>query len=147
MLFRQLILLIQFKKADYDTKIGKIEKKIPSHNKYITTPEVNKLTAENVAARLAQAKLATKSDNANFVKKTDFDNKLKKYYNINEKITLNKSKHLLVENKLNELQEKVKLLSTKSHNFLLGRTYFTSDNSQQTFFGFDPMFISLKKSY
>ena len=30
------------------------------------------------AARLAQAKLATKADIADFVKKTDFDEKLKK---------------------------------------------------------------------
>ena len=37
------------------------------HKKYITTPEFNKLTAENFAARLAQA---------NIVTKTDFDNKL-----------------------------------------------------------------------
>ena len=29
--------------------------------------------AENVAARLAQANLASKSDNTNFIKKTGFD--------------------------------------------------------------------------
>ena len=39
---------------------------------------INKLTAENFDARLAQAILAIKSNSANFVKKTDFDNKLKK---------------------------------------------------------------------
>ena len=46
------------KKADYDTKIGKIEKRITDHyhsNKYVTTEEFNKLTAENFAARLKQA--------------------------------------------------------------------------------------------
>ena len=43
------------------------------HDKYITTPEFNKLTLENFAARLAQANLASKSDIADFVKKTDFD--------------------------------------------------------------------------
>ena len=53
-----------------------------SHDKYITTPEFNKLTAENVAAKLAQANLITK---------TDFDVKLS---SLNKKIT----KHLLVEN-------------------------------------------------
>ena len=44
-------------------KINEIEKKITehSHDKYITTPEVNKLTAENFAARLAQANLVTKN--------------------------------------------------------------------------------------
>ena len=52
------------KKADYDTKISGIEKKITNHDhdKYITTPEFNKLTTENFAARLAQANLVTKTD-------------------------------------------------------------------------------------
>ena len=57
-----------------------------SHDKYITTPEFNKLTAENVAAKLAQANLITK---------TDFDVKLS---SLNKKITSSKTKHLLVEN-------------------------------------------------
>ena len=35
------------------------------------------LTAENFPARSAQADLATKSNIANFVNKTDFDKKLK----------------------------------------------------------------------
>ena len=55
-----------------------VENKILYHSKYITTPELNKLTAENFAATLAQANLGTKSDIANFLKKTDFDKKLKK---------------------------------------------------------------------
>ena len=45
----------------------------------------NKLTAENFAARLAQANLITK---------TDFDAKL---LSLNRKITSNETKHLLVE--------------------------------------------------
>ena len=67
------------KKTDYNTKISKIEKKITGHvhDKYITTPEFNKLTAENFAVRLAQLNLARKTDIANFAKKSDFDNKLK----------------------------------------------------------------------
>ena len=32
------------------------------HDKYITTPEFRKLTAENFAARLAQTNLITKTD-------------------------------------------------------------------------------------
>ena len=32
------------------------------HDKYITTPEFKKLTAENLTARLAQANLITKTD-------------------------------------------------------------------------------------
>ena len=77
--------VIQLKKTDYNTKISETESKITGHDhdKYITTPEFNKLTAENFAARLAQANLAYKNDIANFVKKTDFDDKLK---NLNKKL-------------------------------------------------------------
>ena len=84
-------------------KTDEIEKKIIDHNhyEYITTPEFIKLTAENFAARLAHANLATKSDITNFVNKTDFDEKLK---NLNEKVTSNKKKYLIVENKLKKLQ-------------------------------------------
>ena len=86
-------------KADYNTKISEIENKITDHdhsNKYITTPEFNKLTAENFAARLKQTNLASKSDIVNFVKKTDFDNELKDF-------TSNK-------NELNELSKEVKAI-------------------------------------
>ena len=62
-------------KTDYDTKISEIEEKVTDHDhdadhdhdKYITTLELNKLTTENFAGRLAQANLVTKKD---------FDNKL-----------------------------------------------------------------------
>ena len=75
----------------------KLKKKITDHNhdKYITTPEFNKFTAETFAARLKQANLASKSDIFNFVNKTDFDNKL---LNFNKRINSNKTKHVLVEN-------------------------------------------------
>ena len=55
-----------------------------SHDKYITTPEFNKLTAENFAARLAQVNLVTKKD---------FDDKLK---NLNKKLTQTKQKMYLL---------------------------------------------------
>ena len=56
-------------KTDYNTKVNETEKKITdhSHDKYITTSEFNKLTAEKFPAGLAQANLVTK---------TNFDNKL-----------------------------------------------------------------------
>ena len=49
------------KKTDYNSKINEIEKKMTdnNHDKYITTSEFNNLIAENFAARLAQANLAT----------------------------------------------------------------------------------------
>ena len=85
---------IQSKKTDYDIKVNEIEKKITDHkhDKYTTTPEFNQLTAENLAARLAQANLVTK---------TDFDNELS---SLNIKITSDKTKHLLVENGLKKLE-------------------------------------------
>ena len=90
------------KKTDYNTKFNKIEKKITDHDhhKYITTQELNKLTSENISARLAQANLARKNDIAVLVKKTDFDEKLK---NLNKNVTSNKTKHMLVENEINKL--------------------------------------------
>ena len=67
----------------------------------------NKLAAANFAARLAQSNLATKIDIADFAKETNFDDKLK---NIKKKVTLRESKHLLVENELNKLFKKLKLI-------------------------------------
>ena len=42
------------------------------HDKYITTQEFNKLIFDNFAARLAEARLASKSDVANFIKRQIF---------------------------------------------------------------------------
>ena len=52
------------KKTDYNTKITEIEKKLTdhSHDEYITTPEFNKHTVENFAARLKQENFETKTD-------------------------------------------------------------------------------------
>ena len=77
--------------ADLNTKISEVENKIPNYGKYITTPEFNKLTAENFTARLKQANLETK---------TYFDKKLTGF---NGKITSNKIKYLEVQKKLNGL--------------------------------------------
>ena len=67
-------------------------------------------TVEYFAGRLKQADLATKTDIDNFTEETHFDNKLK---NGNKKVTSNKSNHVLVENELDELSEKLELISTK----------------------------------
>ena len=56
-----------------------------NHDKCIITPEFNELTVEHFAARLKQA---------NFVTKTDSDDKL--INQIIQKINTNKTKHLLV---------------------------------------------------
>ena len=69
-----------FRKTDYNTKINEIENKVDTdhdHGKHITAQEFNELTSENVTAKLKQVSLASKSDKAKFLKKTNFDNKLK----------------------------------------------------------------------
>ena len=58
---------------------------------------------------MAQANLPSKNGIAALVKKTDFDDKLK---HLNKKVTSNKTKHVLVENELNDLSKKVKAIST-----------------------------------
>ena len=115
------------KKTDYDTKISQLEKKITDHKheKYITTPEFNKLTAENFAARLAQANLITK---------TDFDAKLS---SLNRKITANKSKHLLVENEL----KKLKIFDS---SYFIDKNHFEEDGTQN-YLVFQPMERYFKK--
>ena len=78
------------KKTDYGTKGNEMKKKITDHkhDKYITYSKFTKLTSENFAARLVQVDLVTK---------TDFDKKLS---DLNRKIVLNKTKHLVIQNKL-----------------------------------------------
>ena len=72
------------------TAFTAVENKIPDHSNYITTPEFNKVRAENVGSRIAQVNLASETDIANLVRKTDFDDRLK---NLNKKITLNKTNY------------------------------------------------------
>ena len=53
------MLVVQLRKANYDTKITELGKKLTDHNydKYITTPEFNTLATRVFNARLAQANL------------------------------------------------------------------------------------------
>ena len=101
------------KKTDYNTKITEIENKVNNHNydKYIDTQEFNKLAADTFNARLAQANLITK---------TDFDPKLS---NLNKEITSNKTKHLLLENELNQLK-------TFDSSYFFGKSLFEEDGTQ-----------------
>ena len=81
-------------KIKYLALVTEVENKLYNHNhdKYIDTPEFNKLAADVFNAKLAQTNLTTK---------TDFDAELSSF---NKKITQNKTKHLLVENELNKLK-------------------------------------------
>ena len=66
----------------------------------------NLLMPEHFASRIGQVNLASKNDIAIFVKKTDFDDKLK---DLNKKCTSNKTKHIETEKKIIYLTKKVAL--------------------------------------
>ena len=84
---------------------------------------------KNFAARIKQANLASKNGIANFVKKTYFDEKIKK---LNEKINSNKKKHVLVENELKKLQ-------TLDSSLFIGKSYFNNDGAQNNLI-FQPLY-------
>ena len=121
-----LVLVIQLKKTDYNTKVTKIENKLNDHNhdKYIDTSKFNTLANNLFNTRIAQANLITK---------TDFDAKLS---SLNRKITKNKTDHLLVQNELNQL--KIFDLS-----YFRGKNYFDEDGNQN-YYIFHPISKYLK---
>ena len=88
-------------------------KKNSDHNldKYITTPEFNKLTTENFKAISAQEDLVTK---------TDFDTELEKN---SDRVISSKTKHLQVENE-------VKKLKTFDLSYFKGKYHFQKDGTQ-----------------
>ena len=92
------------------------------------------LTAENFAARLAQANLASKRDIANFVKKIDFDDKLK---NLHKK---------LLQIKLNMylLKMNFKKLQTFELSLFIGQSYFNNDGAQFYFIFQHFMFLKIQ---
>ena len=115
------------KKSDYNAKILEIESEVTNHDhdNYINISEFNKLTAENFKARLVQA---------NLVRKTGFCAKLK---SLNKKVNSNKTKRLLVENELKELQ-------TFGTGYFRGKNYF-DDVGTQIFLLIQPMNKYFKK--
>ena len=71
-----LILVNQLKTLTTTQKLkDKIEDKIPNHDKYITTPEFNKLTKGNSDERFKQANFTSKNGTDD-LKHTDFNDKL-----------------------------------------------------------------------
>ena len=132
------------RKTGYNIKSNAIKKKITDHDhsyEYITTPEFNKLTVENFAARLKQANLTSKSDIGNLVDKTNFDNKLLSF---NKRINTNKTKYGLVEFESNEQLKKVQPISTKGltkvlingYKVLNGAIYFSLETLQNNLIHF-----------
>ena len=84
-------------------------------------PEFNKLAADNFATRLTQT---TKSDITNFVKKTEFDDKLKSF---NKRVASHKTKHSLVENELKNNKHLIQV-------FLLVKTTFKMMENNLTYY-------------
>ena len=68
-------------------------------------------------------------DVSNLLKKTDFDTRFKK---ISDKVTKNKTKHLLVENEL-------KKLKTFDSSYFLGKNYFEGNDEAQNALVFQTM--------
>ena len=76
---KYLVLVIQSKKTDCNTKCNEIEKKLTDRNldKYIDSTEFNRFTAETFDSRFKEEIQEEKNDIANFVNKTDFDNQVR----------------------------------------------------------------------
>ena len=108
-------------KTVLNTKISEVENKIPDNSKYITNQEFN---GRKSAATLKQA---------NLVNKTDFDNELRSF---NKQITSNKTKHL-------EIQKKINNLIKNDYHFFQGRIYFKIMMDFKTFF-YQPIFDTLQ---
>ena len=98
------------KKTDCSTKVNN-----HNHDKYIDTPEFNKLAANVFNGQLAEANLVTKAD---------FDDKLS---NLNRKITKNKT---LVQNELNKLK-------TFDLSYFIRKNYF-EEHGTRNYLVFQP---------
>ena len=122
------------KKTGYKTKISEIENTIITdhdHDKYITIQDFNKLTSENFTVRLKQVNFQSKNDIANFIKKTDFDIKLKN-------VTSNKIE-------LNELSKNVKAVSTEGSTKCLINKFSILNGAKYFSFGIFQNYLSLIK--
>ena len=76
--------------------------------------------------------MATKSNISNFVKKKDFDDKLK---NLNKSNTSTKTNHVLVENELYKLQ-------TFDSNLFIVQSHFNNDGAQLSLI-FQPIYKTI----
>ena len=75
---------------------------MPDHDKYISTPEFNKLTEDYFDSRLKEANLTNKSDTADFKKKKIFKEKKRKIEKHNNKVTSARTEHVTAEEKLTD---------------------------------------------
>ena len=121
------MLPILLKKTYFNSKITEVEGKIPSTSGLATksalTAVENKIPdVSGFATASALTAVENKiPDVTNLVTKTDFDAKLK---NISDRVTKNKSKDLLLDNKL-------KKLKTFNADYFEGRNYFERGDGTQ----------------
>ena len=87
------------------------------------------LTADNFAARLKQANLASKNDIDGFVKNTDFDEKIKK---------------LATKAKLKVEQDKTVKLQTFNSSYFCGKSHL-EDHGARNYLVFQPIYRCFKK--
>ena len=103
-----------------------ITDKYKDHDKFTTTPEFNTLAADVFHARLAAQ--------TDLIRKPELDFKLK---GISDRVTKNKTKHLLFENELKKLQKfDAAYFSSKSH--------FEEDDTQN-YLVFKPIYRYYKR--
>ena len=106
----------------------KLEKKLDHDhsNKYITSPEFNKVTAVNFSARLKQTNLASKSEVADFVKDI-----LMKNFKIRKKMKIisNKTKLALLKIKFAQV-----FLLVKVSSIMMDTILFNSSTNLQNYY-------------
>ena len=114
------------KKTDFNAKITEVQGKIPSFGGLATSfaltavenkiPDISRLATSSALTAVENKK----PDITGLVTKIDFDSKLKA---ISDRVTKNKSKHLLVDNEL----KKLKALDL---NYFKGKNYFEESGSK-----------------
>ena len=100
------------KKTDFNTKVTEIEGKIPDLTNLVKKTDFNTKVTE------IEGKIP---DVSNLIKNIDLDSRLKK---ISDRVTKNKSKHLLVENELQKLEK-------FDSAYFRGKNYFDGNDGTQ----------------
>ena len=101
------------KKRDFNTKVTEIEGEIPDVSNLVKKTDFNTKVTE------IEGKIP---DVSNLVKNTDFDTRLKQ---ISDRVTKNKSKHLLVQNELKKLEK-------FDAAYFRGKIFFDGNDGAQT---------------
>ena len=116
------------KKTDDNKKISETENQVNDHNhdKYITTPEFSIMAPDVFKTRLAAQ--------TDLIRKPDVDSKVK---GISDRVTKNKTKYVLVENELKELQR-------FDAAYFRGENHFEEDCTQN-YLVFQPMYRYFKR--